>query len=381
MSDQSPPSTSAHDICFVSAGVYHYLDPDSDVPRGGAQRQQSLLGRRLHERGWSVAFLTGEYGQASPTVLDGMTVYGGCPESLASPLHAPVAVGRLWRAMHRVDADVYYVRGAPRLAILVAIGCRFRRRSLVFCVANDADIEPASLAQRYGPAVRRAYRWMLETADAVVAQTDRQRSLLDRHYGLESVRIPNGYDLPAATIPPHDDREFVLWVGSTDPDQKRPMAVLDLAESLPEVPFAMVARPASDGTHFESVRERAQTIDNLEFVGSVPPDEVHDYYARAAMLVNTSRTEGFPNTFLEAWRYETPVVSLTFDLDGLLASGTGGIYAGSPARLADEVEGLAADPDRRATLGGAGRALVADRYSLDRAVDRYEALLTSLDAN
>lgn len=364
------------DICFVSAGVYHYLAPESDVPRGGAQRQQHLLGERLRNRGHAVAFLVDDYGQPPEQYINGMLVASGCPEQLPTPLHAPAVASRFWAAMRRVDAAVYYVRGAPRLAILTAIGCRALGRPMVFCVANDADVRPEDLRARYGPIVRRLYRWMLGSTDAVVAQTERQQSLLRAEYGVESTRIPNGYDCPpAGALLDADEREFVLWLGTSDPDRKQPEAFLDLARRLPDHEFVMVSKPTGNEAYHEQLAADAREVENLRFVGGVPPEAVHDYYRRAQLLVNTSRTEGFPNTFLEAWRFETPIVSLSFDLDGLLADEVGGRYAGGPDQLATDVDRLVGAPDRRETLGRRGRELVENRYSLSRATDCYERIL------
>jgi glycosyltransferase involved in cell wall biosynthesis len=367
-------------ICFVSAGVYHYL-ADGDTPSGGAQRQQHLLGQALRDRGRAVAYIVGDYGQPAEQVLDGMLAVRGCPEQLSTPLHAPAVAARFWRAMRRADADVYYVRGAPRLAVLTGIGCRALGRPLVFCVANDADVQPDRLRERYGLTVRRAYRWLLDTADAVVAQTERQQTLL-RDKGIESTRIPNGYDIPSEdSVLPADQREFVLWVGRSHRTQKRPGAFLDLARRQSDRQFVMISKPVPGQDCHEELANEASDIDNVDFLGPVAPDAVHGYCRRASMLVNTSRSEGFPNTFLEAWRQATPVVSLSFDLDGLLADGVGGVYAGGPDRLATEVEALAADSGRRESLGWRGRRLVSERFSIGAATDRYEQLLNSLNAD
>lgn len=366
------------DICFVSADVYHYLDPKSEGTSGGAERQQHLLGRELRDRNRAVAYIVGDHGQPSEQFLDGMLTTTGCPRQLPTPFHAPVLAGRLWAAMRRVDAAVYYVRGAPRLAVLAGLGCRALGRPLVFCVANDADVRPERLRERYGPAVRQAYRWLLGTADAVVSQTERQQSLL-RDRGVESVHIPNGYTLsPEQDILLPSEREFVLWVGSSDPDQKRPSVFLDLARRLPDIPFVMISQPAVYTTSHEQLASKARDIDNLRFLGPVRPDEIHDYYRRASLLVNTSRNEGFPNTFLEAWRQATPVVSLSFDLDGMLADRTGGLHADGFDQLVDDVASLSADVQCRGALGQNGRRLVAEQFSIDRVVERYNRLLGDL---
>ena len=363
------------DICFISAGVYEYLNPESKKPRGGAQRQQYMLGQELRDRGYSVSFLVGEYGQPKSQVINDLLVVKGCPERISS--HSlPKTLLQFWDAMRHIDASVYYVRGAPRLAIATAVGCKLLRKPFIFCVANDADLQPENLKERYGVAIRWLYNWVLQTAETVIAQTERQQSLLKSKYSRDSIQIPNGYGLPSRKkLIPHANREFILWVGSSDPKQKRPEEYLNLAEQLPDFNFMMVSKPTSDLEYHNELQKKAQSIDNLRFVGAVAPDEIHEYYRQAKLLVNTSIYEGFPNTFLESWRFETPVVSLSFDLDGLLEAENGGIYSGETAKLCGDIQMLVSDPEKRQKLGEIGRQLVVDQYSLSTAANKYESII------
>lgn len=364
------------DICFISAGVYEYLDHERETPRGGAQRQQYMLGCELRDRGYSVSFLVGDYGQQKFRIIDDMSVVRGCPERIPSLVSLPKTFVEFWNAMREINADLYYVRGAPRLSIATALGCELVRKPFVFCVANDADLVPKRLNDRYGPAVRWGYRWMLQSADVVIAQTERQHSLLETEYNKGSIQIPNGYPLPQKDqLLPQEHREYVLWIGSSDPDQKRPGRYIDLAEQLPEIDFVMISKPTSDVEFHKRLREKATPIKNLRFAGSVAPDEVHDYYRRAQLVVNTSVYEGFPNTFLESWRYETPVISFSFDLDGLLKSEVGGMLSGSMHKLRADVQNVVKDIDKRSELGSSGRQLLKDRYSLETATDQYESVI------
>jgi colanic acid/amylovoran biosynthesis glycosyltransferase len=49
--------------------------------------------------------------------------------------------------------------------------------------------------------------------------------------------------------------------------------------------------------------------------------------------------------------------------------------------LAERLEILARDPDRRAAMGAAGRARVLERYAVDRLVDDVDALYRELLAS
>jgi glycosyltransferase involved in cell wall biosynthesis len=71
-------------------------------------------------------------------------------------------------------------------------------------------------------------------------------------------------------------------------------------------------------TLYREIVARAGTLPSLVFHGPVPYHAVNEFYERAAVFVNTSDSEGFPNSYLQAWARGTPVVAF-FDPDGVIA--------------------------------------------------------------
>jgi glycosyltransferase involved in cell wall biosynthesis len=182
----------------------------------------------------------------------------------------------------------------------------------------------------------------LRRADLVYAQSDFQRSQMDRYHGVASTVQRTVYPAAAGAAP--DQREHVLWVGRCL-DWKRPMAFLDLAEGRPDVPFVM-ACAAYEGARdlYDSVAERASRLPNLRFLGFVPFADTEDLFRHARGFVNSSTAEGFPNTFVQAARVSTLVLSLEVNPDGILQSADFGVCAdGDPALLARQLDHLLDD--------------------------------------
>lgn len=365
-------------ICIVSPHLYWYFDSSLGRPSGGAQRQQSLISRKLVSRGYNVSAIVGDYGQPATVEHSGITFINGMPDNVSGLLSKSNAAYRLARSMLWVNADIYVVHGAPMLATVSYYISRLNSQ-FVFHLMNETDITLEYLRSRYGRLFLALYTRMLRSA-RVLSQTKHQEHLLRERFQASSTRVPTGYNVPDKdNILGAGEREHVLWVGSSDPEQKNPRLFLRLANSLPKLNFVMISQPFLGKEDFhERLREKAESIRNLTFLGEVEPERVHEYYRKASVLVNTSSYEGFPNTFLEAWRYETPIASLHFDLDGLLEDEQGGFKAGSMENLATGVERLASDESRRSTLGQEGRAYMEKHYSLQRVVDLYEGVFDEI---
>ncbi len=359
-------------ICFVSPRLYLYLGDNE--PAGGAQRQQSMISDELANRGYCISALVADYGQKTREEYNGVELIKGVPEEISGISSIVRALYDLAGAMTSVDPDAYLVRGAPRLAMATFLISKFLRKRFVFRVANDSDVDPSYLQDRYSVLFLFLYKFVVKSSDTVIAQTEHQSSLLEKHFAVDASIVPNGYDLPAGSDTYSSERrEHILWVGSSDPEKKNPDLFVELAKFLPDLDFTMISQPIAgkEEAHNE-LRQKASAVENVSFEGNVAPDKVHEYYKTATLLVNTSEYEGFPNTFLEAWRYETPVVSLYFDLDGLLEEKCGGILAGDTENLVTAVNELSSDTSLRVELGSAGRKYMKNNFSLTKVVDLYE---------
>ena len=362
-------SDSPH-LCFVSDTLHSYFGSGIESGTGGAERQQYMLANALRDRGYDVSVATLAYGSERRRLIDGIDVWHVIPD-VRGMARAPYKAAATIRGLHAIDADVYYVRGNDFFCMVTSAYASVAGKTFVYAVANDSNVDPEHL-ERAG-VLRHPYLWAMRRADRVVAQTAHQQDLLRDEHGIEAVRIPNGCELPPdSEIVPHDEREYVLWVGSMDPDQKKPERFLELARSLPDVCFRMIGPPDNDDPdHYETIATRAREIPNLKFLGFVEPDAIHEHFRGAIALVSTSDYEGFPNVFLEAWRYATPVVSLYHTLDGVLEAADVGIHAGSMVRLEERLGRLVADVEYRARYGWNGREYTSSHYSFEMVVDRY----------
>lgn len=367
---------SSPSVCFVCLTAYGYFDPDSVLTGGGAERQLYLLSQELKTE-LDVHFVVGDYGQPRTEQHDGVTLHRAYhPDSESGVLERGRQFFRLADAFRRAGADLYATRGVPRKAIVVGTLARLFRKKWVYNVASDEFARP--YPRGIGDRMEKFYAYWLRDANGIITQTrDQQQSLLE-NYGVESTVVPNGYP-PAEGLRPHDAREAFLWVGRIEKSPKRPHLYLDLAESIPTARFRIAAVSGSDPTYQRDVEQRAAELENVRYLGAVPPDDIHGYYRDAIALVNTSVYEGFSNTFLEAWRYDTPVISLDVDPGRLIQHPMYPGYAdGSFETLVSIAERLSECPADRRRLSAPTHRYFDTDLRMDSVADQYCRMLQSI---
>lgn len=307
-------------ICFVGPENLPALAPEfASGAMGGAQLQQVLLARGLLRHGFDVSMVVADLGQAEGASWSGVRTHRAYRPSAGLPVLRfvhPRLTG-VWRGMRRADADIYYCSCAGLLPGQLALFAQCARRNVrtVYRMAHDHDARPHDLRipNRRGQWL---YRYGLPRMDLILAQTLAQQAELRANFGLEGLVIPSLVEVPE--LSGHQSRDIdVLWISNIRPF-KRPEMFLALAKELEHARLHMAGgtQPGHE-RQFEAIRSGAQRIPSITFHGAIPYEETNRLLLRARVLVNTSQTEGFPNTYLQAWARGVPVVG-TFDPDGLI---------------------------------------------------------------
>ena len=318
-------------LCFVALRAYGLLSARPDIRhQGGAERQQLLLARELVRLGHSVSFVTYDHGQPDGETVQGVRVFKAYRPERGIPILRFLypRLARLWAAMARADADIYYQRGADAETGLVAFWCRRQPRPFVFAAAHDSNFW-ADLRLLDTLHDRVLYRYGLRRADLILAQTTQQMALLREAFGLESELLRSCSPPPATPAERSASQGSqtagrALWVGRLSPE-KRPEWIVALARDLPEHQFDVVGHANARSAGAATIENELRSLPNVTWHGFVPPDRLDEMYSRAAVLVCTSESEGFPNVFLEAWGHAVPTLS-TLDPDNLIAThGLGGV--------------------------------------------------------
>ncbi len=366
-------------VCFVGLRNLPVLAQEyGEHGAGGAEVQQTLLAKALARRGLRVSMIVADYGQPEGASWHGVKTYkaSGLEEGIPVVRFIHPRWTRLWSAMKRARADIYYASCAGALVGQVAMFTRAHRAKLVFRVASDTDCDPRALLIRHGRD-KLLYRYGLQRADAVLAQTPHQQTLLLQNYARSSRVVPSLTDCERSARAFQERDIGALWVGNIRA-LKRPELFLELARALPDIAFHMIGGPMPDaGELFERLRGESARLPNLTFHGAVPYHAVGDFYARARVLVGTSAIEGFPNTYLQAWSRGTPVVAF-LDPQQLLARHELGCAVADKEEMRTAVARFNSDVRQWEAASERARRYMDSRIDEARMVAPYLEALTSV---
>ncbi len=276
---------------------------------------------------------------------------------------------KLYSTLKSISPDSIYQRVGCAYTGIAALYAKKNGCSMLWHVASDQDLKPLQFKLSKNIAFRhlekKALEYGVKHATNIVVQTRQQKKLLEQNYG----RTPSGIVAnfhPAPPLPPPKDSQIhVVWVANLKP-LKQPRLFMKMAERLhhhTKSRFTMIGRNSNWRWGRELQKEISET-GCVDYIGEQPFDKVNEILAQAHILVNTSQYEGFPNTFIQAWMREVPVVSLNANPDNVLdRHGVGLACHGDFEQLVKNVNLLIENRELRTSLARNARSYALEYHS------------------
>ncbi|MHC4215783.1 MAG: glycosyltransferase family 4 protein, partial [Planctomycetota bacterium] len=336
---------------------------------GGAEVDCYFLGTELaKDKDYEVSCIVADYGQDSCQVRQDVTIIKGLNFRKNSLLGAL----RIWRALHRADGQIYFIETASPGVPLVALFCKLHKRKFVYRTAHSRECDGTYLREH--KLLGKAFARSLRKADTVITQNDEDVESLRTTIGASSVVIRNAHLLPSSQRPYQDT---ILWVARSI-SHKRPELFVKLVRQFPKEHFTMICPKATGDGGYDDLVARAGEVENLEFIKQVPFCEMDSYFERAKVFVNTSDDEGYPNTFIEACKYHTPILSLNVNPDGFLDRYKCGMCAcGDWQQFVSMLQQLL-DEETAREYGANGRQYAEQKHDITKIIEEYKTVFKRL---
>lgn len=352
---------------------------------GGGERYLELLFDRLDRaryRGLLICPEPGPFvGRMKERGVDTQLVH-------LAPLFNPMALWRLTRLLARERVTILQTHGA-RANFYGRIAGRLAGVPVIISTVHNSlkDYEVRSLT-------RGLYMFLLRVtlplAQRIICVSDANRcDLLDECPAAESriQTVYNGVDLSA--FPSHPDRTKVrkeldivpgpvLVMIARLTEMKGHRYLLEALPSLIERWPQLCCVCVGEGELRDQLRHLAVELHverSCKFVGA--REDIADVLAAADVVVLPSLSEGFPFVLLEALAMGCPVVASRVNgVSELIENHKTGLLvpARDPQALAAAIREMLSDPTAALKMGAEGRAVVQERFTVDRMVANTTAI-------
>jgi glycosyltransferase involved in cell wall biosynthesis len=292
-------------------------------PLGGAVVETFVWMKALHELGYSVI--------QSRNLGDKRALKPGFDWIKFQPSYDPnkgikwlrwvsYRFPRYFQHLKNANPDFVYESIPTWSSFFTAIMCKMLGVKLILRIANDNMLDKRILIT-HTPGRRFLIYRAFGLAEFIFPQNKYQFSRLTEMFPGKRIHLLyNPFVIDAQYLVPKKAMNgYVAWVANFR-YQKNLKLLHELAEEFKEYQFKIAGAPLlplddETSTYLNKLRE----MENVEFVGTIGRESILDFFSKAIFLLNTSRYEGFSNTFLEAMATGTPILtSNSVNPDGII---------------------------------------------------------------
>ena len=347
---------------------------------GGAEVQADLLAEAMSKKDWTVYYFTKEVKEKRK--YKNYILYPAPSEK--KPFKDVLAAA---------DADVYYQRGRKELTGWVGEFCSEQKKKFIFATSMYADCLRSKYFFRSSDSFMRRINniihykkkgnlddyslWGMQQADRILCQTKEQKMLLQTELRLESIVFYNVQPFPEQYEKKKDSNTpVIIWVASLK-DLKRPEVFLRLVKDFRHYHCRWVMAGRIYNKKFEKmINQACQENPQFTYMGPISFEATNNLFNEADVFVNTSKTEGFPNTFIQAWLRGVPTVSFSVDPDQFIVNYKTGLYADNRySVLKKDLKQLLDNVQYRNELGNNAKQFASQTFLIENRMDDFIRLI------
>lgn len=369
-------------ICFIGVGTCFLLSNRESKNIIGPDIQQFILGRELIKNNFIISFICHEKSikNFDVHVEDEFKLihvkYEDCKFKLLKYLK--ILFNNI-KSVKIANADVYIHHGGIEGLIPLLL-----RKKCILSIASDAFIDQSLIKTNSKEFKKSLFsfvsiaNWInIKWSNSIIVQNEFQKNFLRENFGIDANLIKIPFYISNKTNIEKTSPGTVLWVGAMA-KVKQPQLFVKLAKEMPDIKFQMIGGHYNNVNLFNYIKKQASHLDNLDFMGVVPFNEINDYFRKASVFVNTSVFEGFPNSFVQSWMNFTPVITLNVDPDGIIIRNNMGFQSKNYDQLKQDLYFLLENEELRGRMGFNGRQYVEKEHDISKIISQYCELFESI---
>lgn len=304
---------------------------------GGAELQFYLLSEKFVKEKWNVTIITGIQSNLS---IKFNNIFLNEKITYIYYKYTKIKIFQifsLWNVLRKTKCSFYFQRIHDVSTGVTAIYCKLYMRKMIWFCAHDSDcLYFRSLKDLFKDnsfkelknIVKKGFRFMnflikdlmafigKKLSDLRFTQTYFQKKVLWDKLHLDSIVLRNSYNSNYNNFIQKEN--IILWVANMRSFKNPEIFLMLIAMSnLTNYKFIMIGE-CKDKKLLKKIIKHEERYPKFRYLGSLSFDLTENWIKKSTILVNTSTTEGFSNTFIQAWLYRTFVISLNCDPDNLI---------------------------------------------------------------
>lgn len=362
---------------------------------GGVEIQTFLIAKYLFARGWDVHFIAATHHHEkidAEEMYEGIHIHWIMKRGLFSFFRRDIIA-----KLKQIAPHVIYQRGRSLFTSSpsAVVYARKHSKKLVYhCAENSDTMKNFNLKQVWHSDKFFIKKWILgihaaladlffirtiKYSHLIIVQTHRQASQFGSVFHRDTHLVRSSHEIPQ---PPFDKPapKVVFWIAHAG-RRKRPELFVELAGKLAnETAVFIMAGTLPHEDLRQEIFSAMKGLTNIEYIGPLNWQQANSMFAKASVFINTTLPdrEGFPNTYLQAWMHETPVVTLDCDPDDIIEKNHLGFHSVTFDKLVEHVRLLLHDENLRVTLGHNARRYAMENHSMEKSADAMNDLLLKL---
>jgi glycosyltransferase involved in cell wall biosynthesis len=295
---------------FIDDKMINILTQEENASGGAAVQAFGWI-RGLEELGHDIYLLTKYHGQPLKEQVQHMKIIKWFDMNKGIKLFRWIyyRLPYFYKTIKKVSPDYVY-QGIPNWnSYFLGIICKLLRTKYILRISNDYFLD-----QRFNVRHSKFHKFFLmrgiKSAYCILCQNDYQYSVISKNFpGKRVFKISNPIVLQKNEIVQYEKRKHIAWLGLFQ-YQKNLELLYQIASALHQETFVIAGKASTkcDETTLKYL-DHLKKRNNVRFVGFLERNEVPEFLSESKFLLNTSRYEGFSNTFLEAMAVGTPIIS------------------------------------------------------------------------
>ena len=357
-------------ICFLMPHFFF-------EKKGGAELQVYYLSRELVLRGFHVNYIreNNKFDNFKKT-FEGIKLHSiYIPKILAHPklLFIKQILRSIQLHFHikKLKPSIVYVRADESYLPLLKSSITKNKIKLIWACSHDDKLGPYYWSNKYGYAIKKSILNVLRNANLILLQTEFQRKLLFKNFDIQGKVLYNSHPIPTDLDLPREN--IVLWVGRLHKRKfpERFLSIVKKMKSNSNFKFIMIGRRL-DSRFDNEIENTLKENPNFKYYGESEQEFILEILNKVKVLVNTSNSEGFSNTFIEAWIRGVPVIALKgVNPDGIITNNKVGFICEDIDAIQMRVYELLNNKSLFSKMSLKSKEMSKEKFDLKNYVDKF----------